>query len=155
MLSPELLRYYPFFAGLTNPQLSSIAMLATEETYPAGTILCEKGQPAETLYFLVDGCVDLYYPSDKISSSDFPQGIPIGEVNAGEPFSISALIEPYRLTSTAKVGRSSRVIEIEARSLRGLFRKDKRLAYLLTKQAAQAVRARLETTRVQLAAALA
>jgi len=155
MISPESLRRYPFFGGLTNDQLVSVAMIATEETYPAGAILCQKGQTADKLFFLKEGSVDLYYPEKGKKSPKFPEGIPISEVNPGEPFAISALIDPYILTFTAKVARPIQVIQIEAKPLRTLFKKDKRLAYLLTLQATKAAIERLDVTRVQLAAALA
>ncbi len=155
MISPERLRSYRFFAGLTHEQLVAISMIAMEETYEPGVILFEKGLPAEKLYFLVEGCVDLYYTTNGHRTASFPYGIPVGEVCPGEAFSISALIEPYKLSSTARVGSPSRVIQIDAKALRVIFKKDKRMAYLLTRQAAQAVRARLDATRVQLAAAWA
>ncbi|MGE5225113.1 MAG: Crp/Fnr family transcriptional regulator [Omnitrophica WOR_2 bacterium] len=155
MISPERLRQNPFFGGLTADQLRSIAMIAIEETHPSGTVLFEKGQPAEALYFLLEGCVDLYFTVSDSPPLDFPDGIPVGEVNPGEPFSISALIEPHILTSTARLSRPSRVIKIETTALFALFKKDKRLAFLLTQQAARAALERLEATRVQLAAAWA
>jgi CRP/FNR family transcriptional regulator, cyclic AMP receptor protein len=155
MISPETLRFYPFFGGLTNAQLQAIAIISAEETYPAETILFEMGLPADKLYFLEDGCIDLYYSAPENISSAFPKGIPVGEINPGEAFSISALIEPYVLSSTARAAKPSRVIQIDAKALRNLFKRDKQMAYLLTKQAAQAVRARLDAARVQLAAAWA
>ena len=51
----------------------------------------------------------------------------------GEPFAISALLEPHIFTSTAWVSRPSRAIKIEAPDLRDLCKKDKRLAYALTR----------------------
>ncbi len=152
MISPESLRRYPFFGNLTHAQLASIAMIATQETYPAGVTLFEKGLAAETLYFLEEGGIDLYYPAKGKKS---PKEILVSEINPGEPFSISALIEPFILTSTARTAKPSRIIQIEARALRALFRTDKHLAYLLTQQATKAAVERLDATRVQLAAAWA
>ncbi len=153
MISPESLRRYPFFGGLTQAQLASIAMIATQETYPAGATLFEKGLTADTLYFLEEGSIDLYYPVKGKNPSKFPEGILISEINPGEPFSISALIEPYILTSTARAAKTSQVIKIESKSLRALFKTDKHMGYLLTQQATKAAIERLDATRVQLAAA--
>jgi CRP-like cAMP-binding protein len=155
MISPETLRFYPFFGGLTDTQLQAIAIIATQETFPAETTLFEMGLPADKLYFLEDGSIDLYYTTGENTLPAFPYGIPVGEVNPGEAFSISALIEPYVLSSTARVAKPSRVIHIDAKALRKLFKSDKRMAYLLTKQAAQAVRTRLDAVHILLAAALA
>jgi CRP-like cAMP-binding protein len=85
--------------------------------------------------------------------SDLRKGILVGEINPGEPFSISALIEPHTLSSTAYVSRTSRIIKIKAGALRTLFDKDRKMAYQITSQAAKAVIQRLYATRIQLAAA--
>lgn len=153
MISPESLRRYPFFGGLSQSQLAAIAMIASEETYPAGGTLFQKGGPADKLYILVEGSIDLFYPAKTKKTARFPEGIPVSEVNPGEVFSISALIEPYVLTSTARAANSSRVIQIEAKDLRALFRSDRRMGYLLINQATRTALERLEATRVQLAAA--
>jgi CRP-like cAMP-binding protein len=155
MISPELLRHYPFFRFLNESQLREIAMIAEEESIDSGLVLFHEGQTAAALYFLEEGHIDLYYAAGKINPSDSQKGIPVGEINPGEPFSISAVIEPYILTSTAFVSKPSRLIKIEAKPLRALFNKDLRLAYLLTYQAAKAAKERLFATRIQLAAAWA
>lgn len=155
MISPERLRQYPFFGGLGEDQLRSIAMITREESYQIGTVLFQKGSPADGLYFLAEGCVDLYFTIDGAGATESDQAIPVGEINPGEPFSISALIEPYILTATAKVSKPSKVIQIEAKGLRAIFKSDKRLAYILTQRAAKAALERLDATRVQLAAAWA
>jgi CRP-like cAMP-binding protein len=152
MISPETLRRYPFFRGLSHDQLVSIAMIATEETYLPGVTLFQKGMTADVLYFLKEGSVDLYFPTKGKKSQKIPDEILVSEVNPGEPFSLSALIEPFILTLTGRTARPCQVIQIEAKPLRALFRSDKRMAYLLTHQATKAVIERLDATRVQLAA---
>lgn len=155
MISTELLRQYPFFHSLTEAELRMLAMIADQETIPAGVTLFHKGDPAEALYFLQDGSVDLYYPTLKASGMNGEKGILVGEINIGEPFSISALIEPHVLSSTAYVSRASQIIKINAQELRALFKKNRHLAYQLTHQAAKAAIERLYALRIQLAAAWA
>lgn len=153
MVSPELLRQYPFFGLLNDTQLKDIAMIAEEVSLDGKVKLFSKGDRAEALYFLLDGSVELYnYMQAGILAEN---GILVGTINPGEPFAISAVIEPYILTSTARTARPSRAIKIEAGPLRELFEQDRRLAILLTRQAARAAMDRLNATRVQLAAALA
>ena len=59
MISPELLRRYPFFIRLTDRCLTALAMLADETFYQAGVAIFEAGQPANIFYFLIEGGVDL------------------------------------------------------------------------------------------------
>ncbi len=155
MISPELLARYPFFAGVDDAQLKALANIASLETFNSGTTLFHEGDRAESLYFLMEGSVVLYYMGIGTALEKFPEGVPVGEINPGEPFSISALIEPHVLTSTARVSKPSRVLRFNAQTLQELLAKDQRLAYTLTHQAATAVVDRLLTTRIQLAAAWA
>jgi CRP-like cAMP-binding protein len=153
MVSPELLRQYPFFGLLSDTQLKEIAMIAEEVTVDGKVKIFGKGDRAEALYFLLDGSVELYNYTETSALGE--NGILVGTINPGEPFAISAVIEPHILTSTAWSARPSRAIKIEAGRLRELFEQDRRLAFLLTRQAASAAMDRLNAARVQLAAALA
>lgn len=155
MISPEKLRQHPFFRSLDDEQLRQVAMLAEEEIYEDGEVIFQEGEPATALYFLLDGYIDLYYTIAEMRHAAQEKGIPVGEINPGEPCGISALIEPYLLTSTARTNGVSRVLRLDAVKLRSLFAKDRRMAYLLTHQAAKAAIERLHATRVQLAAAWA
>lgn len=155
MISPELLRQYRFFGMLTESQLREIAMLTEEETFESGEVIFRAGEPADALYFLLEGSVDLEYAAAGMESASLETGLPVGEINPGEPFGISALIEPYRLTASARTTRRCRALKLDARKLRALFEQDRRVAYLFTVQAAKAAIERLHDTRVQLAAAWA
>jgi len=155
MISPEKLRQYPFFHSLSDAELRAIAMIAEEESVESGATLFHKGEPADTLYFLQSGHIELYYTQDGGAATDIAKSILVGEINIGEPFSISALIEPHILTSTAYAARASKIIKIDAKALRALFEKNTHMAYLLTYQATKASIERLYSTRVQLAAAWA
>jgi CRP-like cAMP-binding protein len=153
MLSTEKLRYYPFFGLLNSHQLQEISMIADEEAFEGDEIIFQEGQPAEALYLLLEGSVDLYFTIAGAKPSRVHKGIPVGEINPGETFAISALIEPNIFTATARASSPSRVVKIDAAALKALFEKDRRMAYLFTNQAAKAALERLHATRVQLAAA--
>ena len=65
MISPEILRRYPFFGALSDAQIKAIAMIAEEEQYAKGAVICEEGQPAKAFYLLLEGGVCLYYKSEE------------------------------------------------------------------------------------------
>jgi CRP-like cAMP-binding protein len=155
MISPELLRKYPFFGSLDDNHLRELAMLAEEVIFESGEVIFQEGGPADALYFLLDGYVDLYYTLADTRAASPEKGIPVGDINPGEPFSISALIEPHVLTATASTAISSRVLKFDAQRLQALFKQDRKLAYALTYQAAKAAIERLHASRIQLAAAWA
>jgi CRP-like cAMP-binding protein len=159
MISPELLRRYPFFGHLDDSQLKSIAMISELESFDQGQIIIHEGKPAGALYLLVDGSIDIFYAIDKqyqpdLNKPDLHREFPVGEVNPGEPFGISALSEPPVYTATSRAVTSCRVIKIEAGPLQSLFEADCHLAYVLMRQMFKAAIERLHATRIQLAAAL-
>jgi CRP/FNR family transcriptional regulator, cyclic AMP receptor protein len=155
MITTRMLRFFSFFGDLDEKQLLAIASIAEEENLEKGVILFVEGDPAKALYFLESGSIDLFYSNKEKQNNGNLTGIPVGEINPGEPFSISSLIEPHVLTSTAWVAKPSRVLKIDAKKLRKLFKSDKQLAQNLMRRIARVAIERLYYARIQLAAAWA
>lgn len=151
MISPELLRRYPFFGKLNDTELKSIAMITEEAELAEGITLFEEGQAATTLYFLVEGNIDLYYIAEEKYHPQVRKEFFVGEINPGEVFAISTLIEPYIYTSTAKVDKPSKVLKIQAEELRSLLTGNCTLGYKTMCQIAHAAIDRLGSARVLLA----
>ncbi|MGW8251040.1 MAG: Crp/Fnr family transcriptional regulator [Anaerolineales bacterium] len=155
MVSPELLRRYQFFSLLTDQQLKDLAMLSEEIRFADKEDILREGEPADALYFLIEGCVDLYYTVvDAYYAADRKQVL-VGEINPGEPFGISALVEPYELTSTARSSGASRVMKISRDGVHDLFADDPAFEILFLRRVARAALDRLNSSRIQLAAAWA
>ena len=145
MISPELLRRFPFFNFMDEAQLKAVAMIAEELTYEKDEVIVEAGKPADHFFFLIDG--DVAYYSVAMSEHDpyYKKEFFVAD--------ISALIEPYIYTATLKADKVSRVIEIKAPYLRALCEVDTKLSCGLNKAVARAAMERLQQTRVQLVAA--
>jgi len=155
MVSPELLRRYPFFGYLDEKQLRAVAMIAEEVVPDTGETLFEIEQPAEALYLLTEGSIELYYVVADELAPKLRKEFYISDIGPGEVFGISALIEPYIYTSAGRVAGPSRVLKIEGAGLRALCELDCKLGYGLMRQLAKAALERLHDTRVQLVAARA
>jgi CRP/FNR family cyclic AMP-dependent transcriptional regulator len=155
MISPELLRRYPFFGLLTEAQLKAIAMIAQETTFADGTEVFKEGGKANELYLLIQGSVALFYTVDTEGVLDFTKEFLVGEINPGDVFGVSALIEPYKYTATAKADQNIRVISVDAVTLRSLLDQDPKMSCVIMRQVAKEYAERLHLTRVQLAAARA
>jgi len=61
MISPEVLRRYPYFAGVDEESLKAVAMIAEEKSVPAGTQMFSEGVPADTMNIIVRGEVSIQY----------------------------------------------------------------------------------------------
>jgi len=149
MISPEQLRRYPFFAGLTADHLRGIAMIAQEVSYPAQSLIFKEGEEACCLYVLVSGEVELLYSGGnegKIADAY------VGSIVQGEVFGISTMVGPFLLTASARSEGPVETIQIEAAGLRAMCEVDHGLGYILMQHLAQALALRLHECRVQLAA---
>jgi CRP/FNR family cyclic AMP-dependent transcriptional regulator len=152
MVSPELLRRYPFFASLDEKQLEAIAEITQEKSHPKGTLLVKENTNATCLSLLIDGDIDLIFSG---GGEGAISNALVGSIAAGEVFGVSALIEPYRYTATAKATMPVRVIEIDGLALRALVEEDCRMGCIVMRNVAIAVLERLKYTQVELAAARA
>ena len=155
MVSPKHLRRYDLFDFMGDKELEAVAAIAVEKEYQKGDVIIESSQPAEKFYFLAEGSVAYYYVVTTENDPYYKKEFHIHDINAGEIFGISALIEPYKYTATLRVDKTSRVIEIVASDLRSLCDADPKLAYGLMQAVAKASIERLEATRIQLIAARA
>ena len=155
MISPELLRRFPFFNFMDDKQLKAVAMIAEEKSYDDEKDIVENNSPAEKLFFLIEGTASYYYIVTSEHDPYYKQEYFISDFNPGEIFGISALIEPYVFTASVRADKPCRLIEIDAAALRALCEVDTELNCGLMRAVAKAAMERLQYTRVQLIAAKA
>jgi CRP/FNR family transcriptional regulator, cyclic AMP receptor protein len=154
MISPEVLRRYPFFALLDDSQLRAVAMLSEEVTFAKGDTIVKLGDPAKKVYLLLDGNLDLMYTIEEANSQATARDAFVGELSPGEPFGLSALIEPYEYCTTVRVASlECHVLMIDALGLRALCEANPTMGYLFMMRVAQAFRERLHLARIELVAA--
>jgi len=152
MVSPELLRRYPFFALLNDEQIKAIALIAEEKSYPKGTLLVKENTNATLLALLLEGDIDLIFSG---GGEGAIVNALVGSIAPGEAYGVSSLIEPYKYTATARATMPVKVIEIEGTALRALVEFDRNMGYVMMRNVAIAVLERLRYTQVELAAARA
>lgn len=146
MISPEVLRRYPYFAAISEDSLKAIAMMAEEKCFPAGTQVFNEGDPADTLNIIVQGEVDIQYV---LGSGEHRT---VDTLIAGDLLMWSALVEPYKATAIGTATKELRLVRIDARKLRSLCDHDPMVGYRLMTEVAKLLAHRLEGARVQLAA---
>ncbi len=147
MVTAQELHSYPFFEGLDQAQLEAIASISEVNRYDSDIELFQEGLPVRALHLLLDGCVELYYST----SGDPRDQRLVCELEIGEPFAISALIQPYYLTATARTSRPSQVLLMDGEGLRNLFDRDPHLGYFFMTKLAQTAMMRLHFARLRLA----
>jgi CRP/FNR family transcriptional regulator, cyclic AMP receptor protein len=153
MVSPELVRH-PFFGFLDDAQLQTVAAVAEEVRLKKGDDILRVGNPAESLYFLLEGRAELYYviedPNDPLLQKDCY----ITDLNPGEIFGISAMLDEPLYNGTVHALTACRVLKLSAPRLRTQAEADCAFGYGLMREIARAAMQRLHYTRLQLATAI-
>jgi len=147
MISTEKLRYYSYFAGVDNESLKAVAEIADEKTLHAVTVLFKEGDPADALYIVTSGQVDV---SLQLGSG---REVVVDQLVPGDLLGYSVFVEPHRMRAKAMARKESTVIAIDAEKIRALCEKDTKLGFLLVKQVAAALAHRLSGAVTQIAAA--
>lgn len=146
MVSVEVLRSVPFFAGVSPGTLHELAGLCDERAFRAGEELWQPGDEAQWLYIVRDGEIDVAYVLQN------GRRCIVDTVVGGELTGWSALLEPHRFTALAVARTAGRLLCIQAAGVRGLCERDPAFGYRLAMQVARAIASRLEGARLQLIA---
>ncbi len=146
MISPEVLRRYPYFSGISEESLKQIAMIAEEKCIPAQQQLFREGDPAKHVSIITRGEVNIQY---LLGTGELRT---VDTLVAGELLGWSGIIEPYKYTAIGTTTKETDLVQLDAVKLRQLLAQDPLLGYRLTTEVAKLLAHRLEGARVQLAA---
>lgn len=146
MVSPEALRRYALFAGLPPAAFTALAQIAEEVTLEEDAFLFEEGAPAEELFLVVDGVLDLLFNLDEA-------GERMAEVESlvqGEAAGWSALIEPHVYSMSGVASVPTTVIALDGAGFREYLAANPGEGLLVYQQIAQSIAQRLNNMRLRL-----
>jgi CRP-like cAMP-binding protein len=146
MISPEMLRRYPYFAGIKDESLKAVAMISEERSAAAGAVLFREDEPANHLFILAEGEVDIRYA---VGGGEHKS---VDTLVGGDLMVWTAVVPPHKTHSTAVARKDVRLVAIDAPKLRALCEQDPLLGFRLMSGIAEAVSHRLHGAGVQLAA---
>jgi CRP/FNR family cyclic AMP-dependent transcriptional regulator len=144
MVSPELIRRYPFFAGLSIDQIVTLAKVADEEMVETGHYFFKERDELRHFYIVLEGAVGIV-----IELPEQDKEVVTSTVGPGEIFAWSALVPPYNSTAGAKALAPCRVVRFDCDELEKVFEEDCRFGYLMTRKAAQVIRERMRDLRIE------
>ena len=150
MVSTEVIRRYPFFAGLSLDQINILAKAAREEKVEAGHFFLHEKDETPFLYLLIEGEVSIVI---ELPGQD--KEIIIGSVGPGDVFAWSALVPPHTATAGVKASSDCQVIAIDCRQLLEVFEEDCRFGYVMMTKTAQLTRDRISNMNIEFLAYLA
>lgn len=146
MVTSEFLRRYAHFSQLSPESLEKLAGMADEQTVAAGLAIFAESDPAEYLYLIVRGEVNL---ACELGSGEFRV---VDTLVDGELVGWAALVEPYRCHTFSTAVKETQFVRFNAAKLRQLCEVDHVFGQRLLNQVARLLSSRLKSARVQLAA---
>jgi CRP-like cAMP-binding protein len=126
--------------------LEKLASIADEQNVAAGQVLFAESNPAEYLYLIVRGEVNL---ACELGNGELRV---VDTLVDGELVGWAAFVEPYRCRTLATAVKDTQLVRFPAARLRSFCDADHELGYQLLADIAQMLSSRLNSARVQLAA---
>jgi CRP-like cAMP-binding protein len=159
MISPEVLRRYPFFSRLSIEQINTLAKLADELTVDDGHYFFREDEISKSFYLVLEGAVAIVFElperdvehtiSDQFMRKLRTKDIVVSTVGPGDVFGWSGIIPPHSATAGAKAVTPCRVVSFDCDELMKEFEKDCAFGYVLTQKAAQVISERLRDMRIE------
>jgi CRP-like cAMP-binding protein len=128
---PARLQKFSCFSELTEEQREVVAQITTEECFYSGHALFEEGKPGTHIYLISNGYAEVLYNIGEEGPSQ------VDRVSAGVIVGCSALVDPYRYTSTTRCLTEIEVMIIDAQALRAIMKKDCPLGFSIQKNLIQ------------------
>lgn len=100
----------PLFAGLDAAQIADVVALLDSQIVEAGTVITRRGQPAERMYFILDGSVEIDLPHEAVALTD------------GDYFGEIALLKRTQRQATARALSQCQLLILEAHDFQRLMR---------------------------------
>jgi CRP-like cAMP-binding protein len=159
MISTEIIRRYPFFAGLTFEQIGILAKLGDESRAEKNHDFFKENDVLKSIYLVLEGAVAIIVEvpdrdvkqsvADQLTGEMKMKDIALSTVGSGDIFGFPALIPPYNANANAKAITHCRVVEFDCTELLKEFDKDCGFGYVMTQRVAQLAVERLRDLRVE------
>jgi len=159
MISPEILRRYPFFGGLSQDQLAAIAKVSSEISVDEHYYFFHESDGLDSLYLVLEGAVAVVIEvpdetveqpvSGQLTGALTTKDVVISAIGPGEVFGWSSLVPPHKATTSAKATTPCRVATFDRQKLETVFADDCAFGYLMMQRTAQVIRDRLHAIRIE------
>jgi CRP-like cAMP-binding protein len=130
--------------GLTRDQLQTVGERCEITTVKRGETVFRAGEPAEHLFFVRSGRVELRF---QVMYAGAPEEYPLDTVGANGSCGWSAMIPPYKYTLTACAVEDSELLRIKQTDLQYCCDADPRMGAVVMGNIARIIGARYEHAR--------
>ena len=159
MISPEIIRRYPFFGRLSMDHISKLTKNADEQIVEAGHFFYHEEDDMGDFFLILEGAAAIVFElperdvdhkiSDQFLRKLQTKDVIISTLGPGDLFGLSGLIPPYRANAGAKALSPCRVIVFHSAELVKMFDEDTKFGYVMVQKAAQTLSDRLRDIRIE------
>ena len=147
MISPELLRRFPLFAGQSFYMLDEIAMISKELVVKEDDWIFHENEEAINFYLILEGEIALtlylyYNGSGRHLQTTSPLTKP-------QLFGWSALVKPHHYKMGARATKDSKLLLIDGPALRQLLEDNPEYGFLFIRNIAEEISERMEYKCIQ------
>ncbi len=157
-MGKNLLAEFKFFSDVPPETLEAIGRKAQIREFAPGDVIFQFDEPAEHLYGLVEGEVDLsivfkdkvlkteieYEEAIQARMEDEEKSIVIDTVLPNQVFGWASLVGPGRRTVTARCTEPSKIVLLAAGDLKAMFAEDHYLGFVVMKKLGDIIARRLK-----------
>lgn len=129
---PEV-RSLPLFESMSESNFETLMQAAYLQTFPAQLDLISEGDPADFLYIVIEGCVELFARSNGREST-MAMVRPIGT------FILAAVLKDAVYLMSARTSQKSRILLIPSENVRATFEADEAFARAIVQELASCYR---------------
>ena len=147
MIAVSVLKNFAFFKNFSNDQLVKLEPLGKEETYQAGAHLYSNGDPARSLYLVMEGKVALFMDT-YVGTGKPPLQVTVDFITRGESMGWSAVVEPFIYTLSARCLEDTKLISFDSEKLLDMMEEDNALGFKIMQSTAKVISTRLTHTRI-------
>lgn len=132
----DLLKEAAVFKDFTSQELIEISKICQRVAFKSGERIFEAESPAEYLYIVSQGAVELRF---KVTHYFASKEITLDRKFNGDAFGWSALTEPYIYTLSALTMQDSKLLKFKANDIMKLCTDNNHLGYHLMKNIAEII----------------
>ncbi len=114
-------RSLPLFESMADSNFEALMQAAYLQVFPAQLELITEGDPADFLYVVIEGCVELYARTNGREST-------MGMVRPVGSFILAAVLKDAVYLMSARTCKRSKVLMVPSGNIRDIFQKDEAFA---------------------------
>ena len=134
----------PFVCELDDEQLSRMAEICDNEVFEVGESLCRQGRTQDKICLIEDGLVGIYLELGPMNQRQ------LQSASNFEVVGWSALLPPYRCSTSVKAIETTRVLTFGGKKLLALCDKHPEIGYKVNRGLASVIAVRLHHAFTQL-----